>query len=76
MSVLGRRGFHARTGDVVDELAQYGIEVRAGLVQKGKIEAVKNTSGIRRQRTKAAVAELHPRVRVVRKVPARRSRLR
>jgi hypothetical protein len=74
LNVLGRLGFHASAGDVVLELAKYGIEVSAGLVQKVKIEAVKKTSDIRRQRTKAAIAELHPRVRVVRKVPAGRSR--
>lgn len=74
LSVLGRLGFHARTDDVVVELAKYGIEVSVGLVQRVKIEAVKNTSGIRRQTTKAAVAELHPRTRVVRKVPAQRTR--
>ena len=76
LSVLGRLGFHARTDDVVAELTKYGIEVSAGLVQRVKIEVVKDTSGVRRQRTKAAIAELHPRTRVVRKVPAQRARYR
>jgi hypothetical protein len=76
LSVLGRLGFHARTDDVVVELEKYGIDAGVGLVQRVKIEAMKNTSGIRRQRTKAAVAELHPRTRVVRKVPAQRARYR
>ena len=73
LSVLGRLGFHARPGDVVAELAKYGIEVRAGLVQKVKIEAAKDTSGIRRQKARAVMAQPHPQARVVRKTPARRS---
>ena len=76
LSVLGRLGFHASTDDVVAALAKYGIEVSAGLVQRVKIEVVKDTSGVRRQRTKAAAAGLHPRIRVVRKVPAQRARYR
>ena len=76
LSVLGRLGFHASTDAVVVELAKYGIEVSAGLVQRVKIEVVKNTSRVRRQRTKAAAAGLHPRPRVVRKVPAQRARYR
>ena len=76
LSVLGRLGFHAPTDTVVVELAKYGIEVSARLVQRVKIEVVKDTSGVRRQRTKAAIAGLHPRIRVVRKVPAQRARYR
>jgi hypothetical protein len=71
LSVLGRLGFHAKPGDVVAELAKYGIEVSAGLVQKVRIEAAKATSGIRRRR--AVVAERRPRVSVVRKIPRQRS---
>ena len=67
LSVLGRLGFHAPTDTVVAALAKYGIEVSARLVQRVNIEVVKDTSGVRRQRTKAAIAELHPRTRVVRR---------
>ena len=73
LSVLGRLGFHAHPSDVVAELAKYGIEVSAGLVQKVKIEAAKDTSGLRRQMSKAVIAAVHPKVRVVRKIPAGRS---
>jgi len=70
LSALGRLGFHAHPSDVVAELAKYGIEVSAGLVQKVKIEAAKDTSGVRRQ---TAMAEPHPKAPVLRKTPARRS---
>jgi hypothetical protein len=76
LTVLGRLGFHAKPADVVAELAKYGIEVSAGLVQKVKIELVKDTSGIRRQKVKLALAVPHPKVRAVRKTPARRSQAR
>jgi hypothetical protein len=70
LGVLGRLGFHARPSDVVAELAKYGIEVSAGMVQKVKIEAAKDTSGLRRR---MASAGPHPKPRVVRKIPAGRS---
>jgi hypothetical protein len=73
LAVLSRLGFHAKPGDVVAELAKYGIQVSAGLVQKVKIDAAKDTSGMRRQKARATVAELHAQVRLVRKTPARRS---
>ena len=61
---------HASAGDVVAELAKYGIEVSAGLVHKVIIEAVKDTSGVRRQM--AAITEPQRKARVVRKTTARR----
>ncbi len=73
LTVLGRLGLHAKPSDVVAELAKYGIEVSAGLVQKVKIELMKDTSGVRRQKAKVAMNEPHPKVRAVRKTPARRS---
>ncbi|TVS09586.1 MAG: hypothetical protein EA424_26785 [Planctomycetaceae bacterium] len=73
LTVLGRLGFHAHSGDVVAELAKYGIEVNAGLVRKVKIELMKDASGVRRQKAKAAMNEPRPKVRAVRKTPARRS---
>jgi len=76
LGVLGRLGFHAPTDTVVVELAKYGIEVSARLVQRVKIEVVKNTSRVRRQRAEVAMAGLHPRIRIVRKVPAQRARYR
>jgi len=71
LTVLGRLGFHARTETVLAELARYGIDVSAGLVQRVKIEVVKDSSGIRKWKAKA-VADPHPRVRTVRKIPPRR----
>ncbi len=73
LAVLGRLGLHAKPSDVVAELAKYGIEASAGLVQKVKIELMKDTSGVRRQKAKAAMNEPHPKVQSVRKIPARRS---
>lgn len=70
LSALGRLGFHAHPSDVVAELAKFGIEVSAGLVQKVKIETAKDTSGVRRQKARAGA---NPKPRVVRKTPARRS---
>ena len=76
LTVLGRLGLHANSSDVVAELAKHGIEVSAGLVQKVKIELMKDTSGARRQKAKLAMAEPHPKVRAVRKTVARRSQTR
>jgi hypothetical protein len=76
LTVLGRLGLHTKPSDAVAELAKYGIEVSAELVQKAKIEAAKDTSGVRRQKAKLAMAEPHPKVRAVRKTPARRSQAR
>jgi hypothetical protein len=73
LTVLGRLGFHAHSSDVVAELAKYGIEVSAGLVQKVKIEAVKDTSGVRRATARTGT---NPKPRVVRKTPVRRSQAR
>jgi hypothetical protein len=73
LNALGRLGFHAHPSDVVAEVAKYGIEVSAGLVQKVKTEAVKDTSGIRRRKARAAMAEPHPKAPVLRKTPTRRS---
>jgi hypothetical protein len=73
LTVLRRLGFHAHCKDVVAELAKYGIEVSAGLVQKVKIEAARDTSGVRREMARVAIAAVHPKVRAVRKTPARRS---
>jgi hypothetical protein len=73
LSVLGRLGFHAHCKDVVAELAKYGIEVSAGLVQKVKIELMKDTRGVRRSMARAAIAAVYPKVRAVRETPARRS---
>lgn len=70
MSVLGRLGFHASDVDVIAELAKYRIEVSAGLFHKVKIEAMKDTSGVRRRT--AAITEPHPRLRVVRRTTAGR----
>ena len=72
--MLERLGFHAPTDTVVVELAKYGIEVSARLVQRVRIEVVKDTSRVRRQRTQAVLAGLHARIRGVRRVPAQRAR--
>ncbi len=56
-----RYGRNHRPGHVVAELAKYGIEASAGLVQKVKIELMKDTSGGRRQKAKAAMNGPRPR---------------
>lgn len=71
LSVLGRLGFHARTESVLAELARYGIDASAGLVQRVKIEAVKDSSGIRKWRAKAA-GDPHRKTLGLRKIPPRR----
>jgi len=71
-NMLGRLGYHARPSDVVAALAEYGIEVNEGLVQKVKMEIRKDTSGIRRQQARVKQVVPGRQVRRVRKV--RRSR--
>jgi len=68
-NMLGRLGYHARPSDVVAALAEYGIEVSEGLVQKVKMEIRKDTSGIRRQQARAKQVVPGRQVRRVRKVP-------
>lgn len=69
-NMLGRLGFHAKPGEVVAALAEYGVEVSEGLVQKVKIDILKDTSEVRRQQTRMTPS--NQRIRIVRKIPARR----
>lgn len=73
LGVLGRLGSYASPSDVVAELAKYGIEVSAGMVQKIEIEAARDTSRLRRQMARAAITGSHPKPRVIRTIPAGRS---
>ncbi len=68
-NALGRLGWHAKPGEIVAFLAEQGIEVSEGLVQKVKLEAVKDTSGIRRQRATIKGSLLPLPIRRVRKLP-------
>jgi hypothetical protein len=68
-NMLGRLGYHARPNDVVAALAENGIEVSKGLVQKVKMEIRKDTSGIRRQQARVKQVAPGRKVRRVRKVP-------
>ena len=68
-SVLGRLGFHARPGDVVAALAEYGIAVSQAQVQKVRTEIVKNTSGIRREQARLKQVFPTRQVRHIRKAP-------
>jgi len=72
-NALGRLGWHAKPAEVIAFLAEQGIEISEGLVQKVKLEAVKDTSRIRRQRA-AIKPTLLPVVRVRKLAPGRASR--
>ena len=72
-NMLGRLGFHAKPSDVVAALREYGIEVSAGLVQKVKMEILKDTSGVRRQKATLPITAGNQRTRIIRKIPVRRA---
>ena len=71
-NALGRLGWNAGGKDVAVLLASFGIEVSPGLVHKVKTEALKETSRLRRLRTRARLDERHWRIPYSKKVPDRR----
>ncbi len=70
---LGRLGWHASGKDVVAFLANCGIDVNEGLVHKVKMDRLKDSSGLKRQKAKAQKAGQRPAVPLRQKVPAQRS---
>ena len=72
-NALGQLGWHANANDVVALLASYGVEVNEGLVSKVKVESLKDSTGVKRQMTKAQQARQPPVIPRIRRVPQRRS---
>ena len=72
-SALGRLGWHTSAKDVVALLADYGLNVSEGLVQKVKVEALKDSSGVKRQKAKLPQPSYHSPAPFIRKAPARRT---
>jgi hypothetical protein len=68
-NALGQLGWHASGKDVVAFLANYGIDVKEGLVHRVKLESLKDPTRVKRQ--KGGVQG--PKVPVVRRVPAQRT---
>jgi len=71
-NALGQLGWHASSKDVVALLASYGIEVSEGLVSKVKVESLKKSGEVRRQKAKVQQTGRQARTPVVRKVPQQR----
>lgn len=68
-NALGQLGWHASGKDVVAFLADYSIDVNEGLVHKVKLESLKDSAGMTKQRAKVQ----RPTAPVVRKVPTQRT---
>ena len=71
-NTLARLGMQARTKEVVAALANFGIDVSEALVQRVKLEMLKETAKAERQRVKVPSAARRT-VRRPPKVPPRRS---
>jgi len=70
---LGRLGWHASGKDVVVFLANCGIDVNEGLVHKVKMDRLKDSSGLKRQKAKVKKSGQCSAVPLRQKVPAQRS---
>ena len=72
-NALGQLGWHASGKDVVALLASYGIEVSEGLVSNVKVESLKKSEEVKRQKTKVEQAGQRAKTPVVRKLPQQRT---
>jgi len=73
-TALDQVGWHVSGKDVVAFLANYGVEVNEGLIQKVKVNDLKHATGMKRQGEKHQhISERHSVVHSIRKTPAQRS---
>ena len=72
-TALGQLGWHVSGKDVVALLASYGIEVSEGLVSKVKVESLKKSEEVKRQKAKVQQVGRQAKTPVVRKVPQQRT---
>lgn len=72
-NALGQLGWHVSGKDVVAYLANLGIEVNEGLVQKVKVENIKSSGAVERKMAKVKVTDQRPVAPFVRKVPKQRT---
>jgi len=72
-NALGQLGWHASGKDVVALLASYRIEVSEGLVSKVRVESLKKSEEVKRQKAKMQQTGRQAKTPVVRKVPQQRT---
>lgn len=72
-AALGQLGWHASGKDVVALLANYGVEVNEGLVNKVRVDGLKKSGKARRLRAQARIPDLRRGQMTVRKVPQQRT---
>jgi hypothetical protein len=72
-NALGQLGWHTSGKDVTAFLANLGIEVNEGLVQKVKVDSIKSSGAVERKMAKVKVTDQRPAAAFVRRVPKQRS---
>jgi len=70
---LGQLGWHASGKDVVAFLANLGVEANEGLVHKVKMDCLKDSGGLKRQKAKVQKTGQCPVVPLRQKVPTQRT---
>lgn len=68
-NALGQLGWHAKGRDVVAFLANFGIEVNAGLVSKVKMESLKRPGEVTRHEQEVKTTDKRRKQRTQRKIP-------
>jgi hypothetical protein len=72
-TALGTLGWHGSAKDVVAMLANYGLHVNEGLVQKVKLEALKETGKFKCQMAAARRLRCRQQVPFIKKIPIQRT---
>jgi hypothetical protein len=72
-AALGQLGWQASGKDVVALLAGYGVEVTEELVNKVKVDGLKKSNEVVRQKATARMADQRRDKRAMRKVPQQRT---
>ena len=70
---LGQLGWHASGKDVVSLLASYGIDVSEGLVAKVKVESLKRSGEVKRQKQRVNSADKRRKRPMSQKKPQQRT---
>ncbi len=72
-AALGQLGWHASGKEVVALLASYGIDVSEGLVSKVKVESLKKSEEVKRQKERVKSADKRRKRPMTQKKPQQRT---
>jgi hypothetical protein len=72
-NALGQLGWHARSKDVIALLADYGVEVSEGLINKVRVDSLKKLDESKMRQARIDQKARQRRTTGVRKLPQRRT---